>query len=163
MPQVFRRDAVVRLVDRDVAIAACQALRLLEVRKAIPRQRAQRGPLALLESFRDLLARGAMDACVGGRRFPTQQELVLLRQRLEGACFQRVLLDVVDASLHLALVTWHPRLGGQQHRAVMLAEALQFRIQVRIVPVGSQHSRLEIVGDKRLGDAAEVQERVLQA
>ena len=44
----------------------------------------------------------------------------------------------------------------------MFTEALQLRIQVGIVPIGLQHGRFEVVRHERLGNAAEMTERILK-
>ena len=86
--------------------------------------------------LQNLLARGAVNPRVGDGRFPVEQVLVLLPRLEKGAAFQALLLNVVDAAFDLALVARRPRLGRQQDRAVVLAEALQLRIQIWVVPVG---------------------------
>lgn len=45
----------------------------------------------------------------------------------------------------------------------MFTERTQLRVQFRVVPVGFQNGRFEVVGHQRLGHPAEMPERILQA
>lgn len=76
---------------------------------------------------------------------------------------ERVLLNVIDATLHLPLVSGHARFGRQKHATVVVGKGLHLRMQFGIEPVRMQHRRLEIVEHDPPGHAAEVPERVLQA
>ncbi len=160
--QVFRRHAVVRLVDREVTVATDFALGFLEVREAVDRQREQLGFLVLFKEFSDLLASRSVDACVSDGLFPVQQVFVLLSQAGERATFECVLLNVVHAPFDFALVARRSRFGRQQDRAVMLAETLQLGIEVRIVPVGFDHGRFEVVRNQRFRNAAKMPKGVFQ-
>ncbi len=52
---------------------------------------------------------------------------------------------------------------GRQHRhAVVRGEGAELGVQVGIVPIGPRDGRLEIVDHQRLGNAAEVEEGVLE-
>ena len=76
---------------------------------------------------------------------PVQNVLVLLGQTSERTAPQSVALNVADTSFDLTLVSGHPGLGRQDHRAVVLTERLGLRMQIRIVPVLLTDRHLKII------------------
>ena len=104
-----------------------------------------------------------MDAGIGDRGLPIEQEAVLIGQAGELAALKGVVLSVAHATLDLALVPrrTHPR--RQHDRAVMFAERQDLRVEIGIKPIRPGHRGLEVVDHQRLGHAAEVVERVLHA
>ncbi len=109
---------------------------LVEEGEPLDGQRQQRPPLRLLEELFDLLLGRAVNPLVGHLRLPVQEELVLLGQAREDPPLQGVPLHVLHAAFDLALVPRRVRLGGQEHRAVVLGERLQLGMDLRVVPVG---------------------------
>ena len=159
---VFRRNRVIRLGHLHVPVAMDAALGFAERSEPPGRQRQQRRRLDLLEHLAHLLPRRAVNPRVRHARLPGQQVSVRRRQRREPPALQRVVLDVADAPLDLPLVTRRVRLRRQHHRAVVLAERLHLRVQLRIEPVRILHRRLQVVDHQRLRHPAEVPERILQ-
>src|SRR5690606_12612492 len=102
---------------------------------------------ALIENLEHLPASRAVDACIGYCCLPLQQVVVLLLEAGEGPTLQGVLLDIAHAPFDLPLMPWGSRPGRQQDRSVMLAEAPQLRIQIRVVAVRADHGGLEVVGN----------------
>lgn len=86
-----------------------------------------------------------MDARVGHVLFPIRQVSVLRRQALERSPLDRVVLRILDARFHLALVPGRRRFGRQNDRAVMPGELLQLGMEFRIIPIGLQDTGLEVV------------------
>ncbi len=99
---------------------------------------------------------------VGNGRFPVPEIFVLFLEATKGPAFDRILFHVVNTSFNLAFVTRHPRLGRQQHRAVMFTERLQLWIQIGVVAVSFDDGRFEIVGNDRLGNATEMHECIFK-
>ena len=159
---VFRRNRVICLGHLHVPVAVDAALGFAERRKSSSRQRQQRRRFDLLEDLTHLLTRRAVNPRVRHAGLPRQQVTVRRRQSPEPPALQRVVLDVGDPPLDLPLVTWRVRLGRQHHRAVVLAERLHLRVQLRIEPVRILHRRLQVVDHQRLRYATEVPKRVLQ-
>jgi len=99
---------------------------------------------------------------VSGVLFPVEQMRILLVETVEHAPGQRVVLHVLDARLHLALMLRRIRLRRQKYRSVVLRERLQLRMDFRIVPVGLFYGRLEIIDRQLPGNSPEITERVFE-
>ena len=54
------------------------------------------------------------------------------------------------------------RSAGQERRAIVPAKAFQLGIEFRIVPIGLDHGRLQIVEIQGLGDPSQLTEAILQ-
>ncbi len=104
-----------------------------------------------------------MNACVCNCRLPVQQVRVLFLKATECTPLQGVLLHIVNASLDFAFMPGRAWLGRHEYRAVMIAKAAELWVQVRVVPVGFDDGRFEIVGHQCLGNTAEMTEGILQA
>jgi hypothetical protein len=91
--------------------------------------------LLFLEELMNLLAGRAVDAGVGDTLLPIPQIPVLLGQTGERATLEGIVLDVPDGVLDLALVPRRVGFGRQDRGAVVLAEGLNRRRQIGIVPV----------------------------
>jgi len=103
---------------------------------------------------------------VGLYLHPPEHALVLCEEQTPTGLDLHLIVDNYNTHKHPKVKTWlkrHPRLGWQDHGAVVLTERLDLRMQVRIVPVRLRDGRLEVVDHDRLRDAAEVPEGVLQA
>ena len=159
--EILGRHRVIRLGHFDVAVATDDAPSFLERRESVAGQRPERRTLDLGKHLAHLLLGGAVDSRVGHTPLPELQVAVLGFQRSERVPLERVAFDVADAALDLALVPRRARLGGQDHRAVVLAEREQLGIQLGIEPVGMRDGRLEVVDDQRLGHPAEMPEGIL--
>jgi len=94
---------------------------------------------------------------------PAGSLVVLFLKTLERAALQRVLLHVVDAPFDLPFVPGRARLRRQHDRSVVLTKTAELWIQFRVVPIGLDHSRLEVIRHERFRDSAEVTKRVLDA
>jgi hypothetical protein len=116
----------------------------------------------LREERFDLLTHGAVDAFVGDLLFPLVEEEVLFGEALEGAAFERVVLNVFYGGFDFAFVLWGPGLGRQDHRAVVAGKAQEFRVEFGVEPIGLQHGGLEVVDDGRFSHAAEAAVGVFQ-
>ena len=158
---VLGRRGVVRLLVLGVAVAVDSAVHLDEAGEDRGGQRQERGPFDGGEELVDLLAHGAVDAGVGHGALPVGEEVVLFGQTAEAPALEGVFLGELHAGLDLALVAGHGRFGGQDRRAVVQGELAQLRVELGVVPVGGEHTGLEVVDDHRLRDAAEVPQRVL--
>ena len=145
-----------------MTITMHRAVRLVEARETLHRQRQQCRTFKFLEDFADLLLRRPVNPRVRDRLLPIQQVRILLFQTDEALPLQPIVLHIFDARLHLPLVVRTIRLRRQDHRAVMHRERLQLRMQLRVVPVRLRHRRFQVVDDDRLGNAPEVAERILQ-
>lgn len=87
--------------------------------------------------------------------------LILLLEAPEHVALEGVLADVLDPTLDLAFVSRPVGLGGQNDRAIVLAEGLDLGVEVGIEPVGFVHGRPQVVDHDRLGYSAEGPKRVL--
>lgn len=110
----------------------------------------------------DLFAGGAVDAVIGGGLFPVAQVGVDRSEGVELAPFERAVFDVADVAFDLALVLRGAGSGQQGAHAVVGAEALELRVELRIVEVGLEDPGLEVVEHEDPGDPAEVPEGVFQ-
>src|SRR5262245_51226025 len=135
----------------------------LKYREQSAGQGLQRRSLHRLEEFAYLLAGGAMDARVGYVLLPVGEKKILRGQTLKAPSFDRVVLRVLHARLHLALVPGHDWLGRQNHRAVVPGKLLQLVIDLGIEPVSLDHARLQVVYNHRGRDSTEMSERIFQA
>ena len=156
--QAMRR-RVVGAVEDDVAIA--MELGLLPLGE-LPRrdgQRAQGGPLDLIEDGeRDLLGR-AVGAPASDLEAPAQQMAIAVVDIAEGAARQRVAFDVVDAALlDLAFVLRRPRPTGRDEEAVVLGALAIAALDFRIVEGRVHDGGAEIIEDDPARDAPEVLE-----
>jgi hypothetical protein len=142
---VFRRHRVVGPFELDVPVPMHRALGLLENGEHHGRKHPQRGLFHLREHLANLLARRAMNAGVGHRSFPLGQISVLPRQPRKAPSLDRVVLRILHSGLHLALVPGHGGLGGQNHGAVVPGKLLQLGIDLRVMPIGPDHARLQVV------------------
>ena len=87
--------------------------------EAMRRQRHEGRSLAL-ETLRDHLFDGTVQALVGLFKQPRLQELAQMRPALEGpVALEEVLLDVAYRPFHLALGAWTVGPAGLRHEAVM--------------------------------------------
>ena len=121
------------------------------------------GRSAREKALQDLLAHRAMDPGVGDRTLPKLEELVLLAEAGKLPALQRVVLDVLDAVLDLALVARHPGPGRQDDRAVMAGEVRELGVDLRIEPIGLDDAGLQVIDHGPQRDPAKVPEGVLQA
>ena len=161
--EIFRRHRVVGLGDLDMAVAADLPLGLAEVLKASERERKEGGAFRFFEVRRHLPLGRPMDSGVGGAPLPVLKVLVLFVEGWEYPSLEGVVLNVADAPLDLALVPRCSRLGGECDRALVSAEVRELRIELRIEPVGLDHTGFEVVDDNRARHATEGLEGVLQA
>ena len=139
-----RRRAVVGRFDFDAAIQMHRAFAVLVVAERFQRQRQQRR-LLFGEHRRDLSLGGAVDARVGPALFPAVQIGLRFFQALEAQPFQRRLLGVSDAGLHLALAIRIANAARQRDRAVVSEHIAIQRIQRGIVDVGCEHAFAQVV------------------
>ena len=160
--QILQRHGVVSPVNLDVAVAMHHPLRFAEIGETLGRQRQERGLFPFAEHLADLLPGRAVDARIGHRLFPVLQMAVLLRHARERVPLEGVLLHVIDAAFHLALMPGRVRLRRQEHRAVVRGERLHLGHQLGIEPIGVLHRRAQVVEHDRLRHAAKMGERVLQ-
>ena len=161
--EVFGRDRIERLVDLDMPVATDLSLHLAEVLKAGCGERQERLPFTVLKDGEHLPLGRAVDPSVGDPVFPRLEILVLLRQVLERATLEGVVLNVGDAAFGLSLVPGRPRLRGEYDRTVVAAEVGELGVDLGIEPVGLENCCLEVVDDECSGNAAEVFEGVLNA
>src|SRR5258708_6332047 len=126
-------------------------------------QRVQGGAFAVGEVGADLPAGGAVQARVGHRPLPVEQEVVLFIEAGERPAFEGVFLDVVDAAFDVALGAGRIRPGGQQGDAVVLSERTHLGVEVGVEPISLGDGGAEVVQHQALRHAAEVPEGVLQA
>src|SRR5229473_1593228 len=160
--QVFRRHRVISLVHLDVSVAMDAALTLMEERETLRRQRPQGRPFHVREQLAYLLPRRAMHARVRHGTLPVAQEAILLVQAGEGPSLEGVVLHIVDATFHLALVPWRVRPRRQQHHAVVLAERLHLRIELGVEPVRPRYRGTQVVAHQPLRHAAKGAKGILQ-
>jgi len=139
------------------------ALAFVKERETLCRQRQKRGALDFLEECPDLFAGRAMDALVGGVRFPVEQMIVVFGEALEEQILEPVVLDVFHAAFDLALVSRRVGSRRQYHAAVMMRERFDLRIKLRVEPVGLRDRGFEVVDHDRPRHAAEIPERVLKS
>jgi hypothetical protein len=123
-----------------VAVPVNGAFGFFEDREQTCGQRLQSSSFDRLKTFAYLLARGSVNALVGRRGLPLAQEKILRRQTVEAAAFDGIVLRVLHRRFHLALVPRHGGFGGQDHRPVMPCELFELGIELRIIPVGLDHS-----------------------
>lgn len=97
------------------------------------------------EERTELPADRAVDAVIRDVALPVLQESVLVGETGEASAAQGVVLDILDASLDLALVARDAGLGRQRRRVVVRTEGAQLRIDLRIKPVRLDQRRLEVV------------------
>ena len=159
--EVFRGNRVVGFLHFHMRVPMHHPFRLLEQGKAVDRQRVQGGSFGLLEKGSHLFAGSTVDASVRYSAFPVTQVSVLFFQAGEAASLQCVVFDIGDASFHFTFVAGRSGFGGQQYRAIVLAERLNLGIEFGIEPVGLRHGGLQVVDDESTGYATEVEKRVL--
>lgn len=160
---ILLRQLVIGPSHLDAAVLVHGAPPLVEAGEEREGERLQRRLLVLLEPLPHLHAGRPVDPRVGHRRLPVPKEPVLLAQAPEQATLERVVLDVIDAALHLALVLRVVRARGDDDRAVVPGELLHLGVQLGIEPVGVPDGGLQVVDPETGGDASERPERVLQA
>ncbi len=158
----FRRHTIVRLVDREVAIATDFALSFFEVGKPVAWKSAEFWLFVFQEQLLNLLPSRAMNSRVGNSGFPTQQVFVLFRQTGKRATLKGIVLNVVHTPFDFAFVTRGARFGRKEHGTVMFTEAHQFGIEIGVVPIRGEHSCFQVVGDKCCGDASKVLKGIFQ-
>src|SRR5712691_461415 len=146
----------------DMAIAMDGSGRLLEAGEQGGWQWRQ-ARLFQMEQFSHLTLGRPMNAHIGHRFLPVQQELIYLSQRGECAASHSVGLDVFDAAFDFSLVLRNPWQTGQYRRAVMTTKIDQLGIEFRIGPVGLENSRFKIVEVDGQRPTAEMAERIFQA
>jgi hypothetical protein len=67
-----------------------------------------------------------------------------------------------DTRLHLPFVARHRRFRWEYHRAVMTGELFELGIDLRIIPVGLNHTGFQVVDDDGGRDPTKISERVFQ-
>src|SRR5258705_294537 len=103
-----------------------------------------------------------MDARVCHVLLPVGQKMVLRRQTLKAPSLDCIVLRILDPGFHLALVSRHRWLGRQNHGAVMASKLLQLGVNLRIVPIGLDHARLEVVDDNGGWNPAQIPKGIFQ-
>jgi hypothetical protein len=103
-----------------------------------------------------------MNAGVGHRVFPMGQKEILRCQALKPASRQGIILNVFDACFYLALVSGHRWLGGQDHRAVVLAKGNHLGIEFGIKPIGFADRSPKIVDHQGGRHAAKMPKGIFQ-
>src|SRR5260221_12329792 len=110
--QVLRRHRVVGALDLDGAVAVHHTPRLLEAGEALDGQRLQGGAFAVGEVGADLPAGGAVQARVGHRPLPVEQEVGLFIEAGGRPALWGGFLGVVDAAFEPSPVAGGVTPGG---------------------------------------------------
>ena len=109
-----------------------------------------------LETLRDHLFDGAVQALVGLFKQPRLQELAQMRPALEvPVALEEVLLDVAHQTLHLAFGAWTVGPAGLRHEAVMAGQLLEAFVEAHGAGHVCGHGCLVVVDPYLPGDAAE--------
>src|SRR6266852_6000966 len=148
------RRAVVSRFDFHAAIHMNRAFAVLVIAEWLDRKRQQSGFL-FREHGRHLAFGGAVDACVRPVLLPSIQVGLCFWERFEALSFQRRLLRVTDAGLHLALAIRILDAAGHGDRVVVAEHVPIERMDHRIVDVRLQYAFAQIVEDQHPRRAAE--------
>src|SRR5437870_686659 len=116
-----------------------------------------------MEHLAHLLASRAVNARVGHAAFPIQKKQVLRTQTFEAAALEGVFLAVIYSRFDLALVPWHRRSRRQDHRTIVPTKLLHLGVEFGIKPVSPRHGGTQVVDHQRLGNPAQIAERIFQA
>ena len=108
-------------------------------------QRPHRRPLHALEDLEHRSRQGAMRACPGDTTAPLARSLAHLHLAAEVAAPPVAVPDVGDRALHPRLVLRPARPAGVDEHAVVLRHLRIRPVQLGVVQVGPQHSRLQVV------------------
>ena len=117
----------------------------------------------LLEVNTNLLAGSTVDAGISDICLPVLQMTVLLSQRVKLIAGKSVILDIFHPAFDFTLVTGSIGPGRQDDCTVMAGKCQEFGMDLRIIPVGMDNRRLEIIDDDRLRHTAEIPKGILQA
>src|SRR5690606_7989780 len=132
-------------------------------RKSLQRKFGQSRFLIGLKIASYLLTRGAMNPCVGNGSFPVSEMFVLCGEGFKFVSAKRILLDVIDTTFHLPLVSRSSHPCRYECTAIVFAEIDQFRIEFRVVPVRRLDGALGIVKNDSLWHTAERPKRILKS